>query len=69
MIGSKKSWDNIDILLNAGLMGKTAIPRIDLLNLSDSELYFYAFQMCPLLYLLYDSENSFITDLIHDMNR
>ena len=68
MIGDRHSWNNIEDLMNAELMGKSAIASPELQKISESELYFYAFQICPLLYLLYHSENSGPIDLIRDLD-
>ena len=68
MIGSKKAWNNVDGLMSAGLMGKNAIPGPELLQLSESELFFYAFQICPLLYLLYQAENPGFIDLVRELD-
>ena len=68
MIGDRHSWNNIEDLMNAELMGKSAIASPELQKISESELFFYAFQICPLLYLLYNSENSGPIDLIRDLD-
>ena len=67
MIGDRHSWNNIEDLMNAELMGKSAIASPELQKISESELYFYAFQICPLLYLLYSSENLGSIDLVRDL--
>jgi len=68
MIGSRQSWNNVDALMHAGLMGRAAIPKPELLNISESELFFYAFQICPLLYLLNSSENLDFIGLVRDLD-